>query len=599
MRNQEIAKILYDIARYLDMDKVPFKPYAYEKVAMALESLEEDIEEIYKKGGSGALKKIPGVGEGITKAIEEYLKTGTIRIYEEYKKKLPIDLDELVKVEGVGPKKARVLYKKLGIKNVKDLEKTAKAHKIAPLFGFGEKTEKNILEGIAFLKRDKGRFLLGEIMPTVKEIIGKLSKLKEVKKISMAGSVRRMKETIGDVDILIVSKSPSKVVDFFVSFPDIEKIWAKGSTKASVRLKEGFDVDLRIVPEKSYGSALQYFTGSKEHNIATRIIAINKGLKLNEYGVFRGPKMIAGRTEEEVYKAIGLSWMEPELRENQGEIEATLRQGHSVEPFGSELRAELLSRSPQDKQPGLPKIINYKDIKGDLHCHSNWDGGADSILEMALAAQKMGYEYIGISDHTKFLRIEHGLNEKQLFQQSKEIKKINQKFKVQGLKFQILQGCEANIMSDGSIDIKDEVLQQLDYVIGGVHSQMKMTKSEMTERIIKAMKNPNVDIISHPTGRIIKRRDEYQIDFDEILKVAKETGTILEINSSPDRLDLKDTNIRKAKEMGIKMIINTDSHQKEQLHLIEFGIAQARRGWAEKQDIINTQPLEKLLKYFK
>ncbi len=234
-----------------------------------------------------------------------------------------------------------------------------------------------------------------------------------------------------------------------------------------------------------------------------------------------------------------------------------------------------------------------------MHCHSNWDGGADSILEMALAAQKMGYEYIGISDHTKFLRIEHGLNEKQLFQQSKEIKKINQKFKVQGLKFQILQGCEANIMSDGSIDIKDEVLQQLDYVIGGVHSQMKMTKSEMTERIIKAMKNPNVDIISHPTGRIIKRRDEYQIDFDEILKVAKETGTILEINSSPDRLDLKDTNIRKAKEMGIKMIINTDSHQKEQLHLIEFGIAQARRGWAEKQDIINTQPLEKLLKYFK
>jgi len=579
MKNQEIAKVLYDIARYLDMDKVPFKPYAYEKVAMALESLEEDIEEIYKKGGSEALKKIPGVGEGITKAIEEYLKTGTIRIYEEYKKKLPIDLDELVKVEGVGPKKAKVLYKKLGIKNVKDLEKAAKAHKIAPLFGFGEKTEKNILEGIAFLKRDKGRFLLGEIMPTVKEIIGKLSKLKEVKKISMAGSVRRMKETIGDVDILIVSKSPSKVVDFFVSFPDIEKIWAKGSTKASVRLKEGFDVDLRIVPEKSYGSALQYFTGSKEHNIATRIIAINKGLKLNEYGVFRGSKMIAGKTEEEVYKAIGLSWMEPELRENQGEIGAAIRQ-------------------VQGKQPGLPKIINYKDIKGDLHCHSNWDGGADSILEMALAAQKMGYEYIGVSDHTKFLRIEYGLNEKQLLQQSKEIKKINQKFKVQGLKFKVLHGCEANIMSDGSIDIKDEVLQQLDYVIGGVHSQMKMTKFEMTERIIKAMENPNVDIISHPTGRIIKRRDEYQIDFDKILKKAKETGTILEINSSPDRLDLKDTNIKKAKEMGIKMIINTDSHQKEQLCLIEFGIAQARRGWAEKKDIINTQPFEKLLKYF-
>lgn len=585
MKNQELAKIFYDVARYLEMDEVPFKPYAYEKVAIALESLEEDIEEIYKKGGSESLKIIPGVGKGIAKAIEEYLKTGTIRIYEEYKKKLPIDLDELVKIEGVGPKKAKVLYEKLRIKNVKDLERAAKAHKIAPLFGFGEKTEKNVLEGIAFLKRNKGRFLLGEIIPIVKEIIEKLSKLKEVKKISTAGSVRRMKETIGDVDILIVSKSPSKVVDFFISFPNIEKIWAKGSTKVSVRLKEGFDVDLRIVPEKSYGSALQYFTGSKEHNIATRLLAINKGLKLNEYGIFNGPKMIAGKTEEEVYKVIGLSWMEPELRENQGEIEAA-RQGK------------------------LPKVIGYNDIKGDLHCHSNWNGGKNSIEEMAQAAREMGYKYIGIADHTKFLRIEHGLNEKQLLHQRKEIEKINKRFQVPpfgesacerpaSFKFQVLQGCEANIMFDGSIDIKNEVLAKLDYVIAGVHSQMKMTKSKMTERITKAMENPNVDIISHPTGRIIKRRDEYQIDFDKILKVAKKTGTILEINSSSDRLDLKDINIRKAKEMGVKMIINTDSHQKQQLHFIEFGIAQARRGWAEKKDIINAQPIEKLLKFFK
>ena len=581
MKNQELAKVLYDIARYLEMDKVPFKPYAYEKVAMALESLEEGIEEIYKKGGPESLKKIPGVGEGIAKAIAEYLKTGKIRIHEEYKKKLPIDLDELVKVEGVGPKKARTLYKKLGIKNVKDLEKAAKAHKVAPLFGFGEKTEKNILEGVAFLKRDKGRFLLGEIMPTAKEIIGKLSKLKEVKKISVAGSVRRMKETIGDADILVVSASPSKVVDFFISLPDIEKIWAKGSTKASVRLKEGFDVDLRIVPEKSYGSALQYFTGSKEHNIATRIIAINKELKLNEYGVFRGPKMIAGRTEEEVYRAIGLPWIEPELRENEGEVEAALKRK-------------------------LPEIIGYKDIKGDLHCHSDWDGGKNSIKEMAEYAREMGYEYIGISDHTKFLRIENGLNEKQLLEQRKEIEKINRSTEAlktlsarcSGSKFKILQGCEANILSDGSVDIKDEVLSQLDYVIAGVHSQMKMTKSEMTERIIKAMRNPNIDIISHPTGRLLKERDEYQIDFDKILRTAKETGTILEINSSPERLDLKDINIRRAKEIGVKMIINTDSHEKTQMRLIEYGIAQARRGWAEKKDIINTQSVEKLLSFF-
>jgi len=578
MKNQEIAKVLYDIARYLEMDEVPFKPYAYEKVAMVLDSMEEDIEKIYKSGGKEALLKVPGVGTGIAKAIEEYLKTGTIKIYEKYKKKLPIDLDALVKVEGMGPKKAKVLYQKLKIKNLKDLEKAAKNHKIAPLFGFGEKTEKNILEGIAFLKRSKGRFLLGEIMPRVKEILAELKQLKETKEINVAGSVRRMKETIGDVDILVLSKNPTKIMNSFCSLPGIEKIWAKGSTKASVRMKEGFDIDIRVVPEKSYGSALQYFTGSKEHNIATRLIAINKGLKLNEYGVFRAtrgvPRMIAGRTEGDVYKAIGLPLIPPEMRENEGEIEAALKKE-------------------------LPEIIGYDDIKGDLHCHSNWDGGADSILEMALAAQEMGYEYIGIADHTKFLRIEHGLNEKQLLQQRKEIEKLNCKLKIENCKFHILQGCEANILADGSIDIKDEILAQLDYVIAGVHSVMKQDRNKMTERIIKAMRNPNIDIISHPTGRLIQRRDEYQIDFEKILKVAKETGTILEINSSPVRLDLKDTNIRKAKEAGVKMIINTDSHNKDQLRFMEFGIAQARRGWAEKEDIINTQPLEKLLKYFK
>ena len=580
MKNQELAKVLYDIARYLEMDEVPFKPYAYEKVALVLETMEEDVEKIYKQGGKEALLKIPGVGEGIAKAIEEYLKTGTIKIYEQYKKKLPINLDELTKVEGLGAKRARVLYKKLGIKNVKDLEKAAKSHKIAPLFGFGEKTEKNILEGIAFLKRDKGRFLLGEIMPTVKDIIEKLGSLKEVKKINTAGSVRRMKETIGDVDILIVSTKPAKVMDYFCSLSGIEKIWGKGSTKASVRMKEGFDVDVRVVPEKSYGSALQYLTGSKEHNIATRIIAINKGLKLNEYGVFKGSKMIAGRTEKEVYKAIGLLWMEPELIENTGEIEASLRQ-------------------VQGKLPGLPEIIGYKDIKGDLHCHSNWNGGENSIKEMAEYAQSLGYEYLGISDHTKFLRIEHGLNERQLLTQRKEIEKINAKFKSQISKFRILQGCECNILPDGSVDIKNEVLAQLDYVIAGVHSAMKQDKARMTERIIKAMKNPNIDIISHPTGRLLQRRDEYQIDFEKILKVAKETGTILEINSYPERLDLKDTNIRKAKEIGVKMVINTDSHQKEQMHFMEYGISQARRGWAEKKDIVNTQLLERLLKFLK
>ena len=573
MRNQEIAKIFYNIAKYLQMDGVAFKPYAYEKAGNSLEALEKDVGEIYNKGGLKALMEIPGVGKNISDHIEEYLKSGKVKVYEQLKKKLPLNIDELVRVEGMGPRKVKILYQKLGVKNLKDLEKAAKKHQIAPLFGFGKKTEDNILQGIDFLKRSKGRFLLGDIMPIVKEVFGKLKKLKEVQEISFAGSLRRKKETIGDCDILVVSKEPKKVMDFFVSLPDIEKVWGKGGTKASVHMKDGFDMDLRVVPRESYGSALQYFTGSKEHNIITRKIAIDKGLKLSEYGVFRGSKMIAGSTEEDVYRALGLIWMPPEIRENEGEIEASLK-------------------------GKLPKLVELKDIKGDLHCHSSWDGGKNSIDEMAKTAMARGYEYIGISDHTKFLRIENGLNEKQLLNQKKEIEKINEKLKNQSVKFRVLHGCESNILNDGSIDIKDEVLAQLDYVIAGVHSTLKMGKKEMTSRIEKAMRNSNVDILAHPTGRIVNQRDEYQIDFDKILKIAKETGTILEINSS-SRLDLRDFYIRRAKAEGVKMIINTDSHHKDQLDLMEYGVGQARRGWAEKEDIINTNSVEKLLEYFK
>jgi len=338
-------------------------------------------------------------------------------------------------------------------------------------------------------------------------------------------------------------------------------------------MKDGFDMDLRVVPEKSYGSALQYFIGSKEHNIAARKIAIEKGLKLNEYGVFRGKKMIAGKTEESVYKVLGLQWIPPEIRENQGEIEAALKRK-------------------------LPKLVELKDIKGDLHCHSKWDGGQNSIKEMTEAAMARGYQYLGITDHTKFLRIEHGLNERQLAQQRKEIDKINSKLKTQNSKFKILQGAETNILNDGSIDIKDQALKKLDYAIAGIHSSFKMPKEKMTERIIQAMKNPYIKIISHPTGRILKRRDEYQIDIEKILRAAKETNTILEINSFPERLDLNDINTKKAIEMGVKLVINTDSHHRNQFRYMEFGVYQARRGWAEKKDIINTRPLGKLLKFF-
>jgi len=573
MKNQELAKILYRIADYLEMDGVAFKPYAYRKAALTLETLEEDIVETYQKGGKKALEKIPSIGKNIAEKIEEYLKTGKVKSYEKFKKRTPINLEEISAVEGMGFKKAKTLYQQLGIRNLKELGKAAKVHKIAPLFGFGEKTEKNILEGIKFLKRSKGRFLLGEILPKAKEVQEKLESLKEVEKISPAGSLRRMKETIGDVDFLVISKKPSKVMDFFVALPGVVKVWSKGTTKSSVRLAEGFDMDIRVVPKKSYGSALQYFTGSKEHNIITRRVAIDKGLKLNEYGVFRGKKMKAGKTEEEVYKMLGMQWIPPEMRENQGEIEAAL-------------------------ENKLPKLIGYDDIQGDLHCHSNWTDGTQNIKEMALAAKASGHKYLGISDHTKFLTIANGLDEKRLLRQMKEIEKVNEKIK--GIK--ILKGAEVNILTDGSLDIRDDVLAKLDYVIAGIHSNLKKTtmpSEKMTERIIRAMKNPHVDIIAHLTCRKIKIREECQFDFDKILRAAKEYNVILEINSQPIRLDLKDVNIRKAKEAGVKMVINTDAHHKDQLRFIEFGIAQARRGWAEKKDIINTQPLEKLIKFFK
>lgn len=572
MKNRELAKIFYETADYLRMDNVAFKPFAYQRAAESLEALEEDVEAVYAKGGTDALEKIPGVGKNIAEKIEEYLKTGKIGSYDKLKKRTPIDLEEIIGVEGVGPKKARTLYQKLDIKNLKELEKAAKEHKIAPLFGFGDKTENNILEGIAFLKKSKGRFLLGEILLEVKEIIEKLKTLKEVDQISVAGSVRRMKETIGDVDILITTKEPKKVMDYFVSLPGVEKVWVKGTTKSSIRLDKGFDVDLRTVQSKSYGSALQYFTGSKEHNIATRRLAIEKGLKLNEYGVFKGKKMVAGWSEQGVYKALGLPWIEPELREDLGEIEKALSKD-------------------------LPKLIGYDDILGDLHCHSSWDGGEHSIMEMAGTAMAMGYQYLGISDHTKFLRIENGLDEKRLGEQRKEIDELNKKLENKG--FRILQGCETNILNDGRTDIKDEALAKLDYVIAGIHSSFKMEKSQMTERMINAIKNPNIDIISHPSGRILKKRDEYLIDFEKVLRAAKEYKKILEIDSWPERLDLNDQKIRMAKEARVRMVIDTDAHDKEHMKYMELGIAQARRGWAEKEDIINSRPLEKLMEFFR
>lgn len=572
MKNQELAKILYEIGDFLESEDVPFKPYAYQKAAITIDTLDEDVEDIYKRGGIKELEDIPGVGKSIARKIEEFIKTGRIKYYNRLKRKLPVKLDEIVAVEGLGPKRAKILFQKLGIADLKDLEAAAKKGKIAGLDGFGDKTQANILQGIEFLKRSKGRFLLGEILPKAREVYEGLKSIKEVEKIDFAGSLRRMKETIGDVDLLVVSSDPKKVIKYFTSLPGIVKIWGQGTTKASVRFKEGMDMDLRVVPQRSYGSALQYFTGSKDHNIVLRRIAIDRGLKLSEYGLFKGPEMIGGENEEGIYELLGLAWIPPELREDKGEIEAAA---------GGR----------------LPAVVDLRDIKGDLHCHTDWSGGKNTVLEMARAAIGLGHSYIGIADHTKFLRIEHGLDEKRLAEQRAEIEKINFEFRSSGSEFRVLQGAETNILKDGSIDIKDDSLAGLDYAIAGVHSHFKMERKEMTERIIVAIKNPNIDIISHPTGRILKKRDEYQVDFDKILRAAKEFHTALEINSYPERLDLDDINIRKAKEAGVKMAINTDSHAKDQMRYMEFGVSQARRGWAEPKDVVNAWPLNRLEKY--
>jgi len=614
MQNQEIANIFYQIAIYLEMDNIPFKPQAYEKAGLSLEGLIEDLQDIFQREGEEGLKKIPGVGENIAKKIIEYLKTGKIKEYEKYYRKMPVNIGELIQVEGIGPKMISALYKNLKITNLEDLEKAAQQGKLRKLPNFGEKTEKNILESIAFLKRSRGRFLLSEALFLAEDIIRQLKKIKEIDKISVAGSLRRMKETIGDIDLLATIRKGTKngakkVMDAFVNLDGIIKVWDYGLTKSSVRFDKKIDADLRVVDDYEFGSALQYFTGSKDHNIKTRKLAIEKNLKLNEYGLFKKIKnqkskikitnqkskiikvktewkRIAGVSEEEIYQTIGLPYIEPELRENTGEIETALRQA-------------------QGKPNQLPKIIGYNEIKGDLHCHSDWDGGENSIEEMAEAAMKMNYEYLGISDHTKFLRIENGLDEKQLLEQHKVIEKLNSRIQnteyppARAGRIQILHGCEANILNDGSLDIDDKILAQLDYVIAGIHSSMKMAREEMTQRMIKAMRNPYVKIISHPTGRLINRRDEYQLDIEKIIEVARETGTALEINSFPERLDLKDTNIRKAIQKGVKLVINTDAHHRDHLQFMRFGIAQARRGWAEKNDIINTWSLDKLIKFFK
>jgi len=568
--NKEIAGILYEIGGYLEIKEVQFKPRAYEKAGYSIENLEEEVSEIYKKGGFKAVENIPGVGVSIAKKIEELIKTGHLKYYERLKKSLPVKIGELSSIEGVGPKMIFKLYKKLKIRNINDLEKAAKTGKIAKITGFGKKTEEKILKGIEFLRKSEGRFLLGSILPLTRLIEDRLRNLKEVGRVAVAGSIRRMQETVGDLDILVTSERPEKVIDFFVSMPEIAHVYSKGNTKTMVRLKNGVDVDLRVVADKSFGAALQYFTGDKRHNITLRVLAEKKKYKLNEYGLWRGKKLIVGRTEEEIYRALGMVTPPPEIRTDSGEIQAALKNK-------------------------LPKLIDYGDVKGDLQVTTDWTDGENSIEEMAAAAQAAGLKYVAITDHTKSLAMTGGLDEKKLLKQMAEIDKIQKKFP----KIKILKGAEVNILKNSSLDIKNEVLAKLDVVGIAVHSHFNLSRAEQTKRIVKAMRNKNADILFHPTGRLIQRRAPYEVDVDEIIKTAKETGTILEINADPHRLDLKDEYIRKAVESRIKLAIDTDTHNKNNFHYLEFGIAQARRGWATKSDIINTQPWKEMLKSLK
>jgi len=566
VENREVAKNLYEIADFLEIKGVPFKPRAYRRAAKTIETLLEDIGTIYRRG---ELKKIPSVGASIASKIEELLETGSLGYLEELREELPEGLRDLMEIEGIGPKTALKLYEKLKISSIDELESAARQGKISRLEGFGAKTEENILRGIELYRSAQERVLLGYILPVAQGIEDRLKSFEGAARISLAGSIRRRRETIGDIDIVAVSEEPLKVMDFFTEMPEVKKVLMKGATRSSVLLSSNLQVDIRVVEKESFGAALQYLTGSKEHNIRLRDLAVDKHWKLSEYGLFdrETDERIAGETEEDIYQALGLSYIEPELRENRGEIDAALEQR-------------------------LPDLVKYTDMKGDLHVHSNWSEGAHSIGEMAEAAKSLRYEYIAVCDHTKTLQIAHGMNENNIRERNKEIERLNRE--KEGIT--MLSGVEVNIDSNGKLDISNEVLKDLDVVVASVHSGFKQPKEKMTKRILTAMHNDYVDIIGHPTGRIINKRAEYQIDLPKIFEAATELGVILEINAFPDRLDLSDTNLFESRSYGVRFSINSDAHNKDHMRYVELGVATARRGWLEKKDIINTLTLEELKK---
>jgi len=565
MNNRQVADILYEIADMLEIKgEIIYKAIAYRRAADNILSLGRDINDVWR---DGKLREIPGVGETLAERLDELLRTGRLGYYEELREEIPPGVVAMLSIPNVGPKTAKLLYEKLGLMSVADVERAAREGKLRNLPGLGAKSEANILAGIEALHRRSDRIPLGTAWPVAREILEALrTGCPAVQQATAAGSLRRMKATIGDIDLLVASDEPEAVMDCFVNIPLVEEVALRGSTKTSVILHNGLQVDLRVLEPARYGSLLQYFTGSKDHNVALRELSLDQGLSLSEYGFKRDGEEILCADEESVYNILGLPWIPPELRENRGEIEAA-RQGR------------------------LPRLIELSDIKGDLHIHTNWSDGAASIAEMAEAARARGYRYVVISDHTRSLGVARGLTPERLREQRAEIDRLNGQF----ADFRLLQGAEVEIRADGSLDLPDEVLRELDVVVASIHSGLRQERERITSRLISAMRNPHVDVIGHPLGRILGQREASAVDMDRVMEVALETGTILEINAIPDRLDLDDAHIRRAVEMGVRLAINSDAHNAAGLAAMEYGVATARRGWAEARDVVNTLPLDELL----
>ena len=571
MKNIELSRIFNEMYYMLNADeKARFEALAYQRAARSIESMQDDISEIYEKNGINGLMKIPGIGKGLAEHIEEYLTTEKIEKYEELKKKFPVDFNEFSGIEGFGPKKAMTLYEKLGIKNISDLKKAAEEHKIRDIPGFGEKSEALILKNISMVAATGSRILLGTGLNEARKIVAYLLSQKSVSRCEIAGSTRRMRETVGDIDILVTSEQPEKVMDLFIKYGGVKSTVVMGESKTTVLLDIGTTCDLRVIKPESFGSALQYFTGSKDHNVKVRKIAIDHNYKLNEYGLYAGDKNIMeGKDERAIYRELSMDYVPPEMREDRGEIDLVL--SHKI-----------------------PSLVELPDIKGDLHLHTKESDGMNTTDEMIAAAMKKNYEYIAITNHSKSLRIAHGMDDDQFMEYFEKIDRLSDKYNIK-----ILKGGEVDILKDGSLDLENDTLKAMDVVIASVHMDTNMNTENMTDRVINAVKTNKVNILGHPTGRLINERQPFQIDLDEVAKYCSKYKTAMEINASPQRLDLNDENILRTSRYGVAYSINTDSHNIYGYDNMELGVGTARRGWLTKNNIINTMNLNDLIKFLK